>query len=488
MRLAATRRLPLSLLVLSITLLPTLATSAQAPAPAPSPAPSAGPRRGVASERAEQPGAEIGAYADTARRLIDSARAERAGWQRLAELTDTFGHRLSGSENLEAALRWAATEMTKDGLENVRLEPVKVPHWVRGAESAEVVAPVRHALVMLGLGNSVGTPPEGIESELVIVKSFDDLEARAAEIKGKLVLYNVAYTGYGETVRYRGAGASRAARLGALGVLLRSVGPTGLRTPHTGALRYEEGVPSIPAAAITAEDAERLQRLSERGLRLRVRLKMQAHFLPDADSANLVGELVGREHPEQIVLVGGHLDSWDVGTGAMDDGAGCVMTWEALRLIKRLGLRPRRTLRVVLFTNEENGLRGGRAYAERHAGELKQHVAALESDSGGFKPEGFGFTGSDAARATVRQIAQLLEPIDATRVAAYGGGADIDPLAEAGKVPTLSLDVAGERYFMYHHTPADTLERLAPEDIALGSASVAVMAYVLADLPTRLGE
>jgi carboxypeptidase Q len=474
----------MSALVLSLMLLPAVATSGQAPTPPPRPS----PRRGSAAQPAERPTAEIGAYTDTARRLIEAARTEQAGWSRLAELTDTFGHRLSGSENLEAALRWAAAEMTKDGLENVRLEPVKVPHWVRGEESAEIVAPGRHALVMLGLGNSVGTPPEGLESELVIVKSFDELEARAAEVKGKLVLYNVAYTGYGETVRYRGAGASRAARLGAIGVLLRSVGPLGLRTPHTGALRYEDGVPAIPAAALAAEDAERLQRLSDRGLRPRVRLKMQAHFLPDADSANLVGEIVGRDRPEEIVLVGGHIDSWDVGTGAMDDGAGCVMTWEALRLIKRLGLRPRRTLRVVLFTNEENGLRGGRAYAERHAAELQQHVAALESDSGGFKPEGFGFTGNARARATVRQIAQLLEPIGATHVAASGGGADIGPLAEAGDVPTLSLDVEGERYFVYHHTPADTLERLVPEDIALGSASVAVMAYVLADLPTRLGD
>lgn len=487
MRLAATRRLPWSRLLPPMLLLPTLVLLA-APTPKPSPSPTPGPRRGAAPGRAERPGIEIGAYADTARRLIDSARAERAGWQRLAELTDTFGHRLSGSQNLEDALRWAAAEMTKDGLENVRLEPVKVPHWVRGAESAELVSPGRHALAMLGLGNSVGTPPEGLEAELLIVKSFDELETRAAEAKGKLVLYNVPYTGYGETVRYRGVGASRAARLGALGVLLRSVGPMGLRTPHTGALRYEDGVPAIPAAAIAAEDAERLQRLSERGLRLRVRLKMEAHFLPDADSANLVGEIVGREHPEEIVLVGGHIDSWDVGTGAMDDGAGCVMTWEALRLLKRLGLRPRRTLRVVLFTNEENGLRGGRAYAEQHAAELKRHVAALESDSGGFRPEGFGFTGNERARATVRQIAQLLEPIGATHIGPNGGGADIGPLAEAGDVPTLSLDVAGERYFIYHHTPADTLERLAPEDIALGSASVAVMAYVLADLPTRLGE
>lgn len=440
-----------------------------------------------AQEQPAHPAPEIAAYRETAARLLAGAQQEPSAWTRLAELTDTFGARLSGSENLEAALRWAAEEMKKDGLENVRLEPVMVPRWVRGRESLELLAPLHQELVMLGLGNSVGTPDEGLEGELAIVADYADLERLGrAGVAGRIVLFDVPYTRYGETVAYRSTGAVRAAKLGARAVLLRSVGPIGLRTPHTGALQYEDGVPRIPAAAIPVEDAQRLRRLQSRGLRPRVRLRMQARFEPDAPSANLVGEIVGRERPREVVLVGGHIDSWDVGTGAMDDGAGSIMTWHALLLLKRLGLRPRRTVRVVLFTNEENGLRGGLAYRDAHAAELAEHVAALESDSGGFAPRGFGFTGSDAARATVVDVARLLEPIGATRVRADGGGADIGPLAKAGGVPTLSLDVEGERYFVYHHTPADTIERLDPQDLAHGSAAIALMAYVLADLEQRL--
>ncbi|HEY6549500.1 MAG TPA: M20/M25/M40 family metallo-hydrolase, partial [Vicinamibacteria bacterium] len=323
--------------------------------------------------------------------------------------------------------------------------------------------------------------------EVVIVRSFEELEAKGrAGVLGHIVLFDVPYTSYCETVRYRGAGPSRAAKLGAKAVLLRSVGPMGLRTPHTGALRYEEGQPKVPAAAIPVEDAQRLRRLADRGVALRVRLKMEAHFLPDTPSANLVGELVGREKPDEIVLVGGHIDSWDVGTGAMDDAGGCIVTWEALRLMKRLGLRPRRTVRVVLFTNEENGLRGAQAYLERHGSAAAKHVLALESDGGVFAPRGFGFSGSEAARAIVGEIAALLAPIGATGVAAQGGGADIGPLVRAGRVPAMSLDVDGSRYFTYHHTAADTLERLEPSEVARCAAAVAVMAYVVADLPEAL--
>ena len=213
---------------------------------------------------------------------------------------------------------------------------------------------------------------------------------------------------------------------------------------------------------------------------------MEARFLPDADSANLVGEIEGREKPDEIVLVGGHIDSWDVGVGAMDDGGGCIVTWEALRLLKRLGLRPRRTVRVVLFTNEENGLRGALGYLERHAGEAKSHVLALESDGGVFAPKGFGFSGSEAARSVVREVAALLSGIGATGIAPQGGGADIGPIVKAGRVPSMSLDVEGSRYFVYHHTPADTLERLDPDEVARCAAAVAVMAYVVADLPEAL--
>jgi carboxypeptidase Q len=424
-------------------------------------------------------------YREPARRLIDEALATRFAWERLAELGDTFGHRLSGSEPLEAAIRWAAEQMKKDGLENVRLEPVKVPHWVRGSESLEIVSPRPHALVMLGLGNSIGTPPQGVEAELLIVRSFQELDAAGPRVRGRIVLYNVPFTTYGETVQYRSEGPSRAAALGAVAALVRSVGPPGLRTPHTGGLRYAEGQPQIPAAAVTTEDADRLQRMTDRGTTLRLRLKMDATFLPDADSFNVVGEIRGREKPDEVVVVGGHFDSWDVGTGSTDDGGGCVVTWEALRLMKKLGLRPRRTVRVVLWTNEENGLRGAFAYRDRHKDQLANHVLMLESDSGVFRPTGFGFSGSETARATVKEIAALLERIQVDRIGPSGGGADIGPSVQAGNIPAMSLEVAGN-YFLIHHTPADTVDKIDPADMSKASAAIAVMTYVIADMPERL--
>jgi len=425
-------------------------------------------------------------YRAPAARLIKESLSANAAWNRLAELTDTFGPRLAGSENLERAIEWALAEMKKDGLENVRAEPAMVPHWVRGRESAEVVSPVRTPLVMLGLGNSVGTPPDGLEAELLVVKNWRDLESRASDVKGRIVLFNVPFTNYGETVQYRSDGASRAAKLGARAMLLRSVGPVGLRTPHTGVLRYADDAPQIPAAAITVEDAERLQRMQDRGTRVTVRLSMEAKFLPDAPSANVVGEIRGSEHPEQVIVVGGHFDSWDVGTGATDDGGGCVATWEAVRMMKKLGLRPRRTVRVVLFTNEENGLRGGLAYRDRHKDELANHVLMIESDGGVFTPTGFGFTGSDEGRSRVELIAQrLLKEIGADTIRPGGGGADIGPSVEAGNVPAMSLNVDGD-YFLIHHTPADTLDRIAPDEIAKSAAAIAVVAYIVADMPDRL--
>jgi carboxypeptidase Q len=427
----------------------------------------------------------IDAYRDPARRLIDESMSSRFAWERLAEIGDTFGHRLSGSASLDAAIRWAAEQMKKDGLENVRLEPVKVPHWVRGRESLEITSPGRHTLVMLGLGNSIGTPAGGVEADLLVVRSFAELDAAAGRVNGRIVLFNVPFTNYGETVQYRADGPSRAAALGAVAALVRSVGPPGLRTPHTGGLRYAEGQPQIPAAAITTEDADRLQRMSDRGTAVRLRLQMEAKFLPDADSFNVVGEIRGRERPQEVVVVGGHFDSWDVGTGATDDGGGCVVTWEALRLMKKLGLRPRRTVRVVLWTNEENGLRGGLAYRDRHADDLANHVLMLESDSGVFKPTGFGFSGSEAGRARVKEIASLLSGIGADRIEPNGGGADIGPSVQAGSIPAMSLEVEGN-YFLIHHTPADTVDKIDPADMSKASAAIAVMAYIVADMPERL--
>jgi carboxypeptidase Q len=271
-------------------------------------------------------------------------------------------------------------------------------------------------------------------------------------------------------------------------MLVRAVGPSGLRTPHTGALNYTSDAAKIPAAAISTEDADRLQRMTDRGGRVVVRLKMEAHFDADAPSANVVGEIRGRERPDEIVVVSGHLDSWDVGAGATDDGGGCVVTWEALRLMKKLNLRPRRTVRVVLWTNEENGGRGGTAYRDQHRAELAKHVLMLESDGGVFRPQGFGFTGSDAARETVKTIATLLSGIAADQISPGGGGADIGPSMQEGHVPGMSLDVDGSKYFLIHHTPADTVDKIDPVEMAKCAAAVAVMAYVVADLPQRLGE
>lgn len=426
-------------------------------------------------------------YRPVAERLIAASKAEPFAWNRLAELTDTFGPRLSGSENLELAIDWAVRTMQADGLDNVRKEPVLVPKWVRGRESLDLIEPVRQPLPMIGLGNSVGTPPGGLEADVIVVGSFDELDRRRADVSGRIVLFNVPFTSYGQTVAYRRDGPSRAAAAGAIAMLLRSVGPTGLRTPHTGSTVYADGAPRIPAAAIPTEDADRFQRLQDRGTPIRVRLQMDAHFEPDALSHNVIGELRGRERPDEIVLVGCHFDSWDVGVGASDDAGGCIVTWEAVRLMKTLGLQPRRTVRVVLFTNEENGLRGGTAYRDTHMAELASHVLLLESDGGVFDPAGFGFTGPDAARATVTRIASLVSGLGAGRILPSGGGADIGPSGQAANVPMMSHVVDGD-YFLVHHTPADTIDRITPKQMSDNAAAIAVMAYTVADLPWRLGQ
>ena len=419
-------------------------------------------------------------------RLLKEAQADHFAWNRLAELTDTYGNRLSGSDNLTRAIAWAVETMKKDGLDNVRTEKVMVPRWVRGSESAEIVSPSRHPMAMLGLGGSVATPASGIEADVIVVRSYDELNQRAAEVKGKIVLYNAPFITYGQTNQYRTGGASAAARHGAVASLVRAIGPVGLRTPHTGGMNYVQDVPRIPAAAIAAEDAERIQRLVNRGLQVRVRVRMEARFEPDVESANVIGEIRGSELPDEIVLVGGHFDSWDVGTGASDDGVGCVVTWEAARLMKKLGIRPRRTVRVVLFTNEENGLRGGNAYRDAYLKQAEQHVLAIESDSGVFTPSRLGFTGSAAAQQVMREIGTLLAPIGLHEIGAGGGGADIGPIAQAGKVPMLAYQGDPTKYFTIHHTPADTIDRIAPEDVSRAAAAIAVVTYIVADAGSRL--
>jgi carboxypeptidase Q len=425
-------------------------------------------------------------YRANAEKLMAAAAADEFAWDRLAELTDTYGARFSGSENLNRAITWAVETMKKDGLENVHTERVMIPRWVRGNESLEIVDPPHHVIPMLGLGGSVATPPGGIEADVIVVGNGEELAKRSADAKDKIVLFNVPYTNYGETVAYRSGGASMAARHGAVAILVRAVGPMGHRTSHTGGMSYANDVPKIPAAAIPVEDSQRIQRLVNRGVRVRVRLRMDAKFEPDVESFNVVGEIRGSEKPEEIVLVGGHFDSWDPGTGASDDAVGCIVTWEAARLMKTLNIRPKRTVRVVLFTNEENGLRGGNGYRDAHAKEAANHVFALESDSGVFAPARLGFTGSDAARRMVAEIGTLLAPIGLQDIRPGGGGADIGPIATLGKVPTMAYAGDSTRYFTIHHTNADTVDRIDPQEVSKAAASIAAMVYVIADMPQNL--
>jgi carboxypeptidase Q len=435
------------------------------------------------------PTVRIDRYRAAAARIIGAALTSDRAYSRLAHLTDHIGHRLSGSQNLERAIEWAVTEMKRDKLDNVRAEKVMVPHWVRGEESLEMLAPVPRKLQMLGLGNSIGTPAEGITAEAVVVRDFAELDRLGEQVRGKIVVYNAPFVNYGATVAYRLHGASRAARYGAVAALVRSITPVSLQTPHTGAMNYDPNQPKIPVAAVTIEVAEFLQRMNDRGDHPRLRLKMEAKFLPDAESANVIAELKGSEKPDEIVLIGGHFDSWDVGQGAHDDGGGCIIAWEAVRLLKELGLKPRRTIRVVLYTNEENGLRGGNAYRDAYRAELAKHVLAIESDSGVYHPEGFGLaaTAPLQVRSNMMEIAKLLSGIGADQIAADGGGADIGPLMREGVIGA-SLDMDEEHYFDIHHTPADTLDKVNPRDLAFCVATMAVMAYVVADLPESFND
>jgi hypothetical protein len=431
---------------------------------------------------------------DAAARILGRALVDGGAWRKLEHLTTRIGHRLSGSPTLEQAIRWAADGMRADGLDNVRLQPVKVPHWVRGREWARVVSPVSRELPILGLGMSVGTPGDGITAPVVVARSFDELSALGPDkVKGKIVAFTPEWEGYGKTVRYRTSGASAAARLGAVGALVRSATGRSLATPHTGMLSYEKEAPQVPAAAITVEDAEWLERMAAAGETVTVSLHMEARLEPDADSANVMAEIRGSERPDEVVVMGGHFDSWDVGQGAHDDGCSCMAAWQALTILRQLGLRPRRTLRTVLWVSEENSGNGGKAYRDALGDAVAGHVAAIEMDGGCERPTGFGFSApagekdpaSQAALLALRRIAEPLAAIDAGAVRWGGGGSDISPLMSAG-VPGLSIDTVGEHYFDWHHTQADTLDKLSPADLQRAVALFATMGYALADRAERL--
>ncbi|XP_066539109.1 carboxypeptidase Q-like isoform X2 [Hoplias malabaricus] len=378
---------------------------------------------------------KISSYADIAQKIIELAvygKAQNRSYERLAVFADKIGHRVSGSKNLDLAIKYMYNALKEDGLENVHLEPVKVPHWVRGEESAVMLLPRNHTMSILGLGSSVGTPKGGIEAEVLVVESFDELKRRANEAKGKIVVYNQPFVSYGETVSYRASGASEAAKVGAVASLICSVTPFSIYSPHTGWQWYDSGVPQIPTACIAVEDAQMMARMAHRGTKIVVRLTMGAQNLPDAESFNTVAEIIGSQHPEQVVLLSGHLDSWDVGQGAMDDGGGVAISWEALSLIKDLGLRPKRTLRTVLWTAEEAGGVGAAQYYQQHKGNISNFDLVMESDLGTFVPMGLQFTGSDKARAIMKEVMKLLTPINVTSLEEHGEGTDINMWMKAG--------------------------------------------------------
>lgn len=458
-----------------------LAAASGAPG-APASPPPADPGQGQAAD----------ATADPASRLVAAALASDGAHARLAWLTDRIGPRLSGSTGMAAAVRWAAEQMARDGLDRVWTEPVRVPVWVRGVEAGRILTPAEHPLAITALGGSIPTPDEGVSAEVVEVRSFDELHALGDAVAGKIVLYNRPIVpngqgeeGYGFASSLRHRGASEAAKQGAIATLIRSLGTATYRLPHTGSVGYEDGAAKIPSAAIAAEDADLIHRLLAAGESVRVRVVLGCRTLPEAESANVLGEIRGREKPEEVVVIGGHLDSWDLGTGAIDDGAGVAIAMETMRLLKALGPPPRRTVRAVLFANEENGLRGGRAYAEAHREEIPRHVAAIESDSGAGRPLGFGVTAGPGAEERVRAIAASLAAIGADRVTPDGGGADISPLRRAG-VPVLGLTQDATRYFDYHHTAADTFDKVDRQALAQNVAALLVMTYALAEAPEAL--
>jgi carboxypeptidase Q len=428
--------------------------------------------------------------------LIEYQRSRSQAWTMLQVITDHIGHRLSGSPGLERAIEWTSESLRSWGLETWN-DPVAVPHWVRGREEGELISHMNQPIVLTALGGSIATPLEGLTAEVVVVGSYEELEALGDRVQGKIVLYDNpfdmelvrqqrVFEAYGKAVVFRSTGAIRAAQQGAVASLVRSVTTASLRTPHTGAMRYDPNVPRIPAAAVTVEDAELIRRLHAQGERVMMRLVLTPQTLPDAPSANVIAELKGRELPEEIVVIGAHLDSWDLGTGAIDNGSGVVMVMETLRMMKELGLQPRRTIRAVLFTNEENGLRGARDYAARYKDILHRHVATIEIDSGVAEPWGFSTTLSAQEIERFSPFVRHLAVVGATRMAtAASTGADTSLLVATG-IPGFGLTPDPTRYFDYHHSPADTLDKVDPRQLAENAAAAAALAWTLAEMPERL--
>jgi Zn-dependent M28 family amino/carboxypeptidase len=444
-------------------------------------------------------------YKVDADRILTAAETDQDGYAALTYLCDHIGKRVSGSPQLNTAVEWGAELMRKAGLQHVTVQPVMVMHWVRGSESATVmtsgVGAVNKPLHMLGLGLSVGTPKEGITAPVVFVPSFAALDAMTPEqVKGKIVVFNPGWHGYGVNTQYRTFGPARAAAKGAVAVLVRSATGLAMQTPHTGVTMFDAKQTAVPAAAISVEDALLIERLAKEGP-VTVHLQMEAHMEPEVQSGNVIGEIVGSEHPEQVVVIGGHIDSWDVGQGAQDDGSGIMAAYEAVTLIHKLGLKPKRTIRLVFWVSEENGGAGGVAYRKLVGKKIGDYVAAIEMDGGAEKPLGIGYgnfggpyqpSAKDGPSAEEKQsvvalqdVVSLLGSIGADTVSMGGGGSDIEPLTDDG-VPALSPRTTEAHYFDWHHTEADTLDKVDPVEFRKNAAMLSVVTYVLADMDGRL--
>jgi len=436
------------------------------------------------------------------KRLQQAALNSDYAYRQVAHLANNIGSRLSGSEQAAEAVAYVASELRAIGCE-VQLEKVMVPHWVRGEETAALVqfpaqAPnTTQKIVLCALGESVATPADGIIAEVIAVRNFDELKSLPREkVAGKILLFNYPFDkqmaaqgrgneGYGEAVVYRSDGPSAAARQGAVACLIRSVGGADYRLPHTGQTDYANDTPKIPAGAVTAEDADLIADLVRQGP-VKMKLVLTPQQLPDVESYNVIGDIKGSEHPEQVIVVSGHLDSWDLGTGAIDDGAGVAVSMEAANLMQKLHLKPKRTIRVIAWMNEENGLAGSKQYEKDHEKEWMNHFAAMETDGGAGHPLGINIKGNAEVKKMLAPVAAILEQSGAGMLNLVEHcGADIGPMEKAG-VPAFSPIQDSRFYFNYHHTAADTLDKIVPKELAENSAVVAVLAYALANMEPRM--
>jgi len=420
------------------------------------------------------------------KKISDEILINGKAYENLRHLTKKIGGRLAGSPQMTMAEQWGEKVMKEGGADKVIMQECKVPHWVRGGDDKAKVAGGKE-LDVVALGNSMGSGKNGVKADVLLVNSFDDLEKKKDLVKGKIVFYNYKFNptfvqtfrSYGDASQYRGNGPSRAAKYGAKAVIVRSMSHSTDNNPHTGATRYVDSFPKIPAVAIGLRDADWLNEELQKG-KLTVEIKTNGHFLDSAIGHNVIGELTGSEFPNEIITVGGHLDSWDNCEGAHDDGAGCVQTIEILRAFKAIGYKPKRTIRFVLFANEENGLRGGNKYAEEAKVKNEKHIFALESDAGGFTPRAFGFTMSEEQFQKVLQWKPLIAPYGCSEFNRGGGGADIGPLRRAFPITALAgLSPDSQRYFDIHHARNDVFENVNKRELELGAVNMAALIYLI---------